>query len=525
LNFTCNATDDKNLVNVTLYIWNSTNEIFYQNSTDISGVSNSSTWEVSGFVPDSYTWNCLAYDNVSQLGWGESNFSLTVLIDSPPSAALVNPTDGKSTTSTSLDFTCDATDDINLVNITLYVWDSTDAIFYQNSSDISGISNSSTWQVNGFALGSYKWNCEAYDNVSQNDWGDSNYSLTITKQGGGPPGEEVIKEEKNVTENVTTGNVTGEKEKESYTTDELGKNNIGTTGYIANTSTEGDFTRKGTLKGSISNNGTKNLEEVDVVVFEKISEPGSTESNGANNVNNGANLITGSAVGDVVNLPVEEGKLEIKPSKTKPLIIQKFIQDYIGPGFYVSTSQVSQKPLRTEPIRKYIASLLKPGESITFEINISAGLTVEDKILVMEFKSFNKTFAVKEIVLKAEPPVFGFSLEKDEENNLADAYVIISNINQEESEYFVGIDIIKPAEAGYERKAGIKGFFESLSKGPSAMYYDYLGPYTLKTDESTLLTQRFIFNEVPIGTYIFDATLYYDNVPLSKISNNIHVKR
>ncbi|MFH1828355.1 MAG: DUF2341 domain-containing protein, partial [Nanoarchaeota archaeon] len=75
--FICNATDDNTLQNITLYVWNTTGT-YYTNTTNISGVSNQSSWSLTNMPNEDYTWNCLAYDNASQSDWGDANWSLTI---------------------------------------------------------------------------------------------------------------------------------------------------------------------------------------------------------------------------------------------------------------------------------------------------------------------------------------------------------------------------------------------------------------------------------------------------------------
>jgi len=73
LTFECNATDDIQLQNISLYITNSTNQSFaYNQSTNISGTSNSSNWTLE-FAVGNYTWNCLVYNNNSLSVWATNN--------------------------------------------------------------------------------------------------------------------------------------------------------------------------------------------------------------------------------------------------------------------------------------------------------------------------------------------------------------------------------------------------------------------------------------------------------------------
>jgi hypothetical protein len=76
--FECNATDDYDLVNLSLYITNSSNQSFALNQTvSTTGTFNSTEWVLS-LDNGNYTWNCLAYDNASQSDWGDNNRSIRI---------------------------------------------------------------------------------------------------------------------------------------------------------------------------------------------------------------------------------------------------------------------------------------------------------------------------------------------------------------------------------------------------------------------------------------------------------------
>jgi len=97
--------------------------------------------------------------------------------DDPPTSTLISPADSYESTTGNISFVCNATDDKQLTNITLYIWNTTSE-YYTNTTLISGTSNSSSWTINNIPEGNYTWNCEAYDNISQSDW-DTNRTFTV----------------------------------------------------------------------------------------------------------------------------------------------------------------------------------------------------------------------------------------------------------------------------------------------------------------------------------------------------------
>ncbi|MBL7206188.1 MAG: PQQ-binding-like beta-propeller repeat protein [Candidatus Aenigmarchaeota archaeon] len=181
--FNCSATDDNGLVNISLYITNTSNESFSLNqTTNISGTSNSTAWDLN-LTPGYYRWNCISYDSGGYSDWGDSNRSLTTIQDASPATSLNSPSDNyvnTTLTTTNITFNCSATDDKNLVNISLYITNTTNQSFsLSQTTNISGTSNSTAWNLT-LSPGNYTWNCISSDNSSQSDWGDSNRSIAIS---------------------------------------------------------------------------------------------------------------------------------------------------------------------------------------------------------------------------------------------------------------------------------------------------------------------------------------------------------
>ncbi len=106
--------------------------------------------------------------------------------DNSPSIILNNPEDNyynDTSSPVNVTFNCSATDDIQLANISLYITNSSNESFSLNqTTNITGLSNSTTWTLS-LGNGNYTWNCLGYDNSSQEDWANTNRSLTINYTG------------------------------------------------------------------------------------------------------------------------------------------------------------------------------------------------------------------------------------------------------------------------------------------------------------------------------------------------------
>ena len=102
-------------------------------------------------------------------------------VDHPPDVTLVNPPNhyvNDSSDPVNISFTCSASDDILLRNLTLYIWNSSGNLYMWDNVTVVSSANNISWNislVNGF----YSWNCLAYDGSYQSAWAASNYTVTI----------------------------------------------------------------------------------------------------------------------------------------------------------------------------------------------------------------------------------------------------------------------------------------------------------------------------------------------------------
>ncbi|MBT96676.1 hypothetical protein CMI49_01075 [Candidatus Pacearchaeota archaeon] len=171
--FSCNATDEVGLKNITFYLWNSSDDIINQTITNISGTSNLTSWNITNLSYENYHWNCLAYDS-NNSAYASSNFSLTmgnisVTLNSPLNNTIANQNQT---------FNCSFSSTNTLSNSTFYIWNSSDNLLYNNTKNISGTTNSSNFSYNFTYEDTYKWNCLSYNNLNLKTYASSNFSVT-----------------------------------------------------------------------------------------------------------------------------------------------------------------------------------------------------------------------------------------------------------------------------------------------------------------------------------------------------------
>jgi hypothetical protein len=81
-NFRCNATEDADLRNITLYVWNLT-ALIYTNTTAVTGTFNQSSFNFTLPYEGNFSWNCLARDSVNNMSFAPENWTLILDITAP----------------------------------------------------------------------------------------------------------------------------------------------------------------------------------------------------------------------------------------------------------------------------------------------------------------------------------------------------------------------------------------------------------------------------------------------------------
>jgi len=173
--FTCNATDNLQLTNLTLKIYNETN--LYYNKT-IS--ANNKTLELNQSVNlllGNYEYFCESYDNASKYNKTENKTIST----EPIIIQIISPENNTYTNQNETTFNCSAETIDELSNITFYLYEN-DSLIYNLTNSVSGPINYSIFNYNFTNETNYIYNCMAFSNES-NSSQTENYTITydITK--------------------------------------------------------------------------------------------------------------------------------------------------------------------------------------------------------------------------------------------------------------------------------------------------------------------------------------------------------
>ncbi len=142
--------------------------------------SGSEQWQKGGVAGTAYG---IAVDNqgfIYVAGESEGNY-YTIKYNNVggsdiPSVYLISPVNGATTSNSPVAFSANATDNVNVTNMTLYIWNSTNSLINKTTNSSCGSICITNISVELLYSDNYKWNYYACDDSSNCAWG-SNFSL------------------------------------------------------------------------------------------------------------------------------------------------------------------------------------------------------------------------------------------------------------------------------------------------------------------------------------------------------------
>ncbi len=170
ITFNCNTSDELQLKNLTFRLWNSTNDLV-DNSTLIATNNSLEFLKTFNLSKGNYEWNCFSYDKKGNLEFSNSNYTLSL---GDITISLL-PRNNTYTNINNTNFNCNSSSNKELSNITFSLWNSSELI-YNKTKNISGKTNTTTFDYTFINQGNYLWNCLVYD-TARNETSSNN---TIT---------------------------------------------------------------------------------------------------------------------------------------------------------------------------------------------------------------------------------------------------------------------------------------------------------------------------------------------------------
>ena len=186
-NFNCSADtySSYTLKNITFYLWNSSNGLVKNETKTINGISNSSIFNYTFSNQDSYRWNCLGFNNVSNLSWANANRTITYDITAPVINSTSPVNDSSYTTADTISFSYSLLENFNMGNCSLIA---NNVVVLSNST--IGNSSSSIFSTS-FSAGNYNWNINCSDSAGNPNFSETrNFTVTqyTSPSGGGNHG-------------------------------------------------------------------------------------------------------------------------------------------------------------------------------------------------------------------------------------------------------------------------------------------------------------------------------------------------
>ena len=164
------------------------------NRTVVGSTSGSSIENITIYSSEDYVNYSARFNQTDNYSEQLANYFATMQIappDNPPEINLVSPENESTTTNNYVNFTCNATDDNQLSNITFY-WKYSS--WQENGTvNVSGTENQTSFYRENLANTEILWACLAYDNASNYNWSENrtvtiDYSAPKTPGGGGGGG-------------------------------------------------------------------------------------------------------------------------------------------------------------------------------------------------------------------------------------------------------------------------------------------------------------------------------------------------
>ena len=214
--FNCSATDFGGLKNISLWM-NSTGTWHKNETSSISGNSNSSSFSKNLTANNLYVWNCYACDLQNNCNF--SNNKTLVVDESVPTLNLIEPENSHV-------FAAGTT----LITFNWSVDDNYDSsidcsIFTNNIYQTTNVCDNATncgQEIYGFSAGSYTWRVNCSDGANQGFSGIKDFSITQAVISGGGGGGSVQLPIKNITNETNDSQVEGSGSQVTYAVKNLG---------------------------------------------------------------------------------------------------------------------------------------------------------------------------------------------------------------------------------------------------------------------------------------------------------------
>jgi hypothetical protein len=162
------------------------NDCYNGGNTGCTAIDNSESYFFDVSNPPMANWSYPPWDNFCD-DKGYTPLELENITDvteckgytpTPPTVILVSPADDYEDIDGNITFSCNATDDIGLNNLTL--WTNISGTWQANETNtITGTANETSFYLTGIDNGTYLWNCQANNTNGDSDFDDTNNTFSV----------------------------------------------------------------------------------------------------------------------------------------------------------------------------------------------------------------------------------------------------------------------------------------------------------------------------------------------------------
>jgi Zn-dependent metalloprotease/subtilisin-like proprotein convertase family protein len=214
--FNCSATDSGGLKNLSLWM-NSTGTWHENETSSISGNSNSSVFIKNLSSDQTYLWNCYACDLQNNCNF--SGNKTLVVDESVPNVSLIEPENSHvfAAGTTTITFNWSVEDNYDLsIECSIFTKN-----IYQTTKVCSSATNCGQ-EISGFSAGSYTWRVNCSDGANQGISGSRDFSITQAVISGGGGGGGALPPKINITNQTNDSQVEESGSQVTYAVKNLG---------------------------------------------------------------------------------------------------------------------------------------------------------------------------------------------------------------------------------------------------------------------------------------------------------------
>lgn len=176
--FNCSGTSrDSNLTNITIFLWNSTDDLVNNSISYVSGTLAEATFNISFDSEDTFKWNCWVVNNQSNQTFHFENYTFNLVIN-PPNITLNYPLNNSFLNfKNNVYFNYTAIDTFSLDSCNLY--SNFNGSWGLNYTWTNPNNNEMNYTIINLTDGVYIWNVLCNNSINKLNFSEFNYTITI----------------------------------------------------------------------------------------------------------------------------------------------------------------------------------------------------------------------------------------------------------------------------------------------------------------------------------------------------------